>query len=420
MDQPSIMIIGAGVGGLCLAQGLRLSGVPVNVFERDQSGTSPVEGYRLSISATGSRAFKACLPQKVSETLAMRSAEPSRAVTFLDHRMNRLLAITLTDRNRRSVESEHPISRTALRRVLLEGLDDIVHFGKTFVAFEDGADGRVTALFSDGSRATADVLVGADGANSHVRSQLLPEVKRADTGIVAVRGKLPLDECNRARFPEALLRGPTPIMGPQGCFLFVSAVAYDDLAGEPADPEDEEVGDREAYLMWGFSARRERFGGEPLERLTAGDLKRSVERLIREWHPDLRRLVEETDPGTIKSFSVKTSTPVRPWRTRNVTLLGDALHNMPPYRGVGANSALWDAALLRETIAAQNQDRPLVEHLAAYERRMIKHGFRAVRASLATMAQFHSENLFRRTLTKAFLRTLDHAPPLQAMIMAGR
>jgi 2-polyprenyl-6-methoxyphenol hydroxylase-like FAD-dependent oxidoreductase len=418
MDQPSIMIIGAGVGGLCLAQGLKLSGIPVNVFERDPSRTSPVEGYRLSISATGSRALKACLPQKVFETLTMRSAEPSRAVTFLDHRMNRLLAIDLEDRDRRSVESERPVSRRTLRRVLLEGLDDIVHFGKTFVAFEDGPDGRVTAVFSDGFRATADLLVGADGANSRVRSQLLPDAKRLDTGFVAAGGKLPLDKRNRARFSEALLRGPTPILGPQGCFLFVSAVAYDDLA---SDPEDEEVGDREAYLMWGFSARRERLGdGKNVEELGAGQLKRLVERLMREWHPDLRHLVEETDPGTIKLFAVKTSTPVRPWRTRNVTLLGDALHNMPPYRGVGANSALWDATLLRETIAAQNQDRPLIERLAAYERQMIKHGFRAVRTSLAAMAQFHSENLFRRTLTKAFLRTLDHAPPLQAMIMAGR
>jgi 2-polyprenyl-6-methoxyphenol hydroxylase-like FAD-dependent oxidoreductase len=43
---------------------------------------------------------------------------------------------------------------------------------------------------------------------------------------------------------------------------------------------------------------------------------------------------------------------VPPWKTRNVTLQGDALHNMPPYRGVGANATLWDAMLLRQTVIA--------------------------------------------------------------------
>jgi 2-polyprenyl-6-methoxyphenol hydroxylase-like FAD-dependent oxidoreductase len=415
MGQPSVTIIGAGVGGLCLAQGLKLSGTPVKVFERDPSRASPVEGYRLSINATGSRALKSCLPPKVFERFTTQTAKPSRGVTFLDHRLNRLLAFDFPHCDRSSVESERPIGRTILRRVLLDGLDDVVQFGKTFVAFEDEPDGRATAVFSDGARATADLLVGADGANSAVRSQLLPEVKRVETGLMAVGGKVALDGSLRARVPEALMRGPTPILGPRGCFMFVSAVAYDDL---PDGSREREAEDREEYLMWGFSTRRERFGAGPSPEKR--ELQRRVEELMAEWHPDLRRLAHDADLATIKSFTVKTSTPVRPWKTRNVTLLGDALHNMPPYRGVGANSALWDAALLRETIVGDGQGRPLIERLADYERRMIEHGFGAVRTSLAAMAQFHSESPFRRTLTRAFLQTLDHVPPLKAKLMVER
>jgi 2-polyprenyl-6-methoxyphenol hydroxylase-like FAD-dependent oxidoreductase len=100
---------------------------------------------------------------------------------------------------------------------------------------------------------------------------------------------------------------------------------------------------------------------------------------------------------------------------------GDAVHNMPPCRGVGANTALWDAALLRETIVAADGDkRPLLERLAAYERQMIEHGFRAVRTSLADMERFHAENPISRTLTKAFLQTIDRVPPLRSMLMEGR
>ena len=418
MDKPSVMVVGAGVGGLCLAQGLKASGVPVKVFERDSSKTSPVPGYRISINAAGSRALHSCLPAEAFERLTVLTGAPGRRVSFLDHRLNRLLAFDFPHQDRRSIDSERPVDRPVLRRVLLEGLDDIVSFGKTFLAFEDALDGGVTAVFSDGSRATAELLVGADGANSAVRRQLLPEAKRVDTGIFAIGGKLRLGGGDRTPVPEALLHGPTPILGPDGCFMYASAVLYDDLE-EAGGTETGEGLDRGDYLLWGFSARRERFGvGAAPERQSGDELKREVERLTPEWHPDLRRIVRETDPATVTGFPIKTSTPVQPWKTRNVTLIGDALHNMPPYRGIGANTALWDAALLRETIV-DGQGRPLLERLADYERRMIDHGFRAVRTSLAATAQFHSESRLGRLLTKAFFRTLDRVPPLRAALMGA-
>jgi 2-polyprenyl-6-methoxyphenol hydroxylase-like FAD-dependent oxidoreductase len=418
MDQLAVGIIGAGVGGLCLAQGLKQAGVKVDVYERDATEISPVEGYRLSLSATGGKALKSCLPPKTFEKLAMTAGESSQGVTFLDHRMNRLLGLDFSHSDRLSDESERPIGRAALRRVLLDGLDDLTHFGKKFVAFERDGKGRMTALFADGSKATADLLVGADGANSAVRMQLLPEAKRIETGIVAVGGKLPLNEPMRALIPDALMRGPAPILGPRGCFMFVSAMLYGDLADQALVAPF----DREEYMMWGFSARRARLeDGRVIEELDGSQLKGRVEALTADWHHTLRGLVRATDPATVKSFSVKTSTPVAPWRTTNLTLLGDALHNMPPFRGVGANAALWDAALLSKTISEVARGRrPLLDALADYERRMLEHGFRAVRTSLTALAQFHDENRISRTLTKAFMRTADRVPPLKAAMSAER
>ena len=173
-----VLIIGAGTGGLCLAQGLKSNNIAVEVFERDHSPSDRLQGYRLSINRAGSQVLKSCLPRALFEKLVNNSASPSQAVTFLDHRMNRLLAITFARNAGDRVNHELPVSRIALRRILLEGLDPIIHFGKKFIAFEDAPDGSVTARFEDGSTATGDVLIGADGASSRVRTQLLPQAQR--------------------------------------------------------------------------------------------------------------------------------------------------------------------------------------------------------------------------------------------------
>src|SRR5262244_778683 len=124
-----------------------------------------------------------------------------------------------------------------------------------------------------------------------------------------------------------------------------------------------------------------------------------------DWSPNLRRLVEHADRSSLSSFAVKSSVPVEPWATSRVTLLGDALHNMTPFRGIGANTALRDAdALRRALVAVDRGEADLIEALARYERDMIDYGFRAVRASLANTHRFHAESALARGITKALFR----------------
>src|SRR5215475_14163928 len=175
MSKPlKVMIIGAGTGGLCLAHGLCNDGIAVEVFERDDSPADRQPGYRLSISSTGSAALRNCLPEAHYRRLIAQAADPGSTVTFLDHELNELLRIDLPHVNREADDAERPVSRAALRRILLEGLDHVVRFGSKFESFADGPSGTVIARFADGSVAVGDLLVGADGANSHVRAQLLP------------------------------------------------------------------------------------------------------------------------------------------------------------------------------------------------------------------------------------------------------
>jgi 2-polyprenyl-6-methoxyphenol hydroxylase-like FAD-dependent oxidoreductase len=408
-----VIILGAGTGGLCLAQGLKANGIEVEVYYRDSTPTDRIQGYRLSINVQGSRALQACLPPALYDSLIRGAAQPSESVTFTDHRSARLLELDLTRNSAGPGDREWPVSRTVLRSVLLKGLGSIVRFGKTGTAFSESADGRITLHFGDGSGATADVLVGADGAGSHLRAQLLPKAQRLITDIVAVSGKFALDDRTRADVPRPIMRGPTLALGPRGCFLFANAVLYENSNGA-ADRQHEDD-----YVMWGFSAHREEFAfSAPLDSVTGHAAKSRVLQLMEQWDPALRQLVELANLATMTTFPVKTSVPLLPWPTRKVTLLGDAIHNMTPFRGNGANTALRDAhLLLQELIGVSRGEAELLAALARYERAMIQYGFNAVQTSLKDMQRFHSRNPLARGATKAAFRLVDRIPPLKSVFL---
>jgi salicylate hydroxylase len=77
-----VAVVGAGTGGLCLAQGLKSDGDAVEVFERDHSPSDRLQGYRLGINAAGGRALRDCLPAALFAKLIASSARPSQGVSF--------------------------------------------------------------------------------------------------------------------------------------------------------------------------------------------------------------------------------------------------------------------------------------------------------------------------------------------------
>jgi len=168
--------------------------------------------------------------------------------------------------------------------------------------------------------------------------------------------------------------------------------------------------------MWGFSAHDDTLDlPANLADASGEGAITAVISLMDTWHPALRRLVQITDVSTATIFPVKTSVPIPPWPTRNVTLLGDALHNMTPFRGIGANTALRDAeALHKALVAVARGEADLIQALAAYERDMIRYGFAAVQTSLSNMNRFHAKGTLARTATKALFRVVDSVPPLKA------
>ncbi|MEU4335443.1 NAD(P)/FAD-dependent oxidoreductase [Micromonospora lupini] len=417
MTTLNVMIIGAGIGGLCLAQGLRRAGVSVTVHERTKARTDWLQGYRIHINPNGSRALHACLPPPTWQAFLDTVSIDNGGFGFTTERLDDLLRFTAEEITPAGVPPEsrhHGVSRISLREVLLSGMDDVVRLDHEFTHYEATADGRVTAYFADGGTATADVLIGADGANSRVRGQLLPHARRIDSGVVAVAGKHRLAD---ATLPKVLTHDVNLVV-PKSRGSFFTAVWH---PGPQviAPPEQFLLDNTTAYLLWGYTDAAAAFPAETVESLSGTDLQRLVLDRTIEWAPALREVITGSDPQTINAIRVRSATPVDAWETGRVTLLGDAIHNMTPMAGIGANTALRDAALLCGKLTEVHEGTTaMVPALHDYEHQMLNYGFAAVRQSLRNARQASSTNRLARTALRTTLRTVNAMPPLRRRMAA--
>ncbi|MCP3709826.1 FAD-dependent monooxygenase [Paraburkholderia sp. CNPSo 3274] len=423
----SVMIIGAGTGGLCLAHGLQRAGIDVQVYERDRTRVDGLQGYRVGVDPHGLAALKAALPPELFATFLATCARTPRYFNMLTERMSELLSVGIGESE---IDGGKSVSRMTLRQVLLTGLEERVHFDKTFVEYEQHVDGRVTARFADGTSASADVLVGADGARSKVRRQLLPHAKLENTGIVSIAAKVPMTEENRALLPPKVLDGITLISAPKGYGAIIHVMAFNwDQAGARSG-----VGGNDAalierwpgllydntrdYLMWGVWGARRNVPADPMKLEAPARLALAMQ-MTDGWHPSLRALIRASDLSTTFALDVRTSVPVAPWPASNATVLGDAIHLMTPGRGVGANTALRDAQLLgSQLVRVARGELALVDAVADYETQMRRYGFHAVAES---RKQFDERDAIHRPIVGRFalgamrtaMRVVNNVPPLK-------
>lgn len=422
-----VLIVGGGIGGLCLAQGLRKYGISVAVYERDRSPDARLQGYRLNIEPHGSHALHACLPTELWDVLVATAGDPGPRMGVFDQQLRELMLEDEIGAVTDPVRSHHAVSRITLRHLLLAGLGDAVHFDKQFVRYELAESGGVTAFFRDGTSATGHLLVGADGARSSVRRQLLPEMGEIRVPAIGVGGKLPMTPQTLAWLPPSLQANKNMIL-PSKDFLFTAAfrrrrTASDLLAH--TGPKLQALGldareilaqtDDDDYLMWALVARRDVLPPLPIE---AAQLRNHVEARMAEWNPTLRRIVCESEPHTVQAFEFAAAVKPAPWTTCAVTLIGDALHFMPPVGGMGGNAALHDAELLCDTLRSVVKRDPLLPALHACEAAMLASGFEAVGASLLYTRLAISRIPLLRSIAKLFFRTCGAFEPLRRVVFS--
>jgi 2-polyprenyl-6-methoxyphenol hydroxylase-like FAD-dependent oxidoreductase len=431
-----VMIIGAGTGGLCLAHGLKQAGISVSVYERDRTRKDGLQGYRVGISPAGSYALKQCLPPELYDLFVATCARPPRYFNMLTEQMSELISVdNITGDD--PVDSEKSVSRMTLRQVLLTGLEDVVSFDKKFSRYEHNADGTVTVFFEDGSHATGDVLIGADGAGSRLRKQRLPHAKMEETGILSIGGKVPITPESKALLSDKVFNGISLVMAPKGYGAILHVMEFkwgrngvkQGVGGNDANLISHWPGllfdNTRDYIMWGVWAARQNLPADPTT-LSIEEQLILAKGMVKRWHPNMQRLVELTDPSTVFSVNVRTSVPLQPWESSNVTLLGDAIHTMTPGRGVGANTALRDAALLCTRLAeVRDGAKPLVAALHDYEAEMLEYSKEAVlesRKEMDAKSAIHKPVLGRIQLAiaRAGIRLVNSVPLLKRKMIKNR
>jgi 2-polyprenyl-6-methoxyphenol hydroxylase-like FAD-dependent oxidoreductase len=312
-----VLVVGAGVAGLALARALHEREVAVEVVER----TTALEQGGAGLYLPGN-ALRALQRLGVESAVTAR-ANPIRRQRFLDHR-GRVLAEIDVDRFWEGVGGCVAIPRTALHEVLLEATADVpVRLGTSVTELHDGDLPQVG--FSDGSSGSYDLVVGADGVHSTIRSLALAGPAVRYVGQASWRFLAD-------GFTE--IEDWTVLLGRRRAFLTVAlggglTYCYADLnTDEPAGA-----------------------GGEDWRELFA-DFAEPVPRLLAHGAEAYFAPIEEVVP------------PV--WTARRVALVGDAAHASSPNMAQGAAMAVEDALVLADLLAA---GQTIDEALAGYEQR---------------------------------------------------
>jgi 2-polyprenyl-6-methoxyphenol hydroxylase-like FAD-dependent oxidoreductase len=403
----TVAIIGGGLSGLCLAHALVRGGFKVTVFEKDSGPDIRGQGYRLTIDPIGSQALRACLPPTQYEFIRSTGGKTDKvgAFIFLDERARELHRFRFdVEANERRGLITGQVDRQVFRRGLLSGITDHVHFGRAFSRYEERGD-RVIAWFDDGSSAEADLLIGADGVNSVVRRQRLPAADPPYTGSSAIFGRTRVGNVRLPVLQRFLDCGGTTALGPHGRAFFCATMRFREDPAIVAARLGLDIGPiaGDDYMMWAAAFRQDRVGALGAASLDPAMLHQIALREIEGFQQDFRALVEKSDPNDAVLVPIKAMPRLRPWHASRITLIGDAIHAMPPFGAHGANTSLEDAQILAAALT-RSAGSSLACAIASYESNMRTYSYKAIGSACRSMKLATADFPFKRAMLLATLR----------------
>jgi salicylate hydroxylase len=351
----SVGVVGGGIGGLSAALSLLHAGFDVHVYE--QASTLGEVGAGVQVSPNASRILHRF---GLAEELARTGVKPLAWHQRRWEDGRTLLRTPLAEPLEAAFGFPHyQIHRADLLAALAGAVPaKRVHLGHHLTGLADRGD-RVQARFANGARVELDVLVGADGIHSAVRSELFGPQEPRFTGCVAYRGLVPAE-----RLRDLALEVTAQVwMGPGRQFVhyFVSDRRLVNFVA---------IVEQDTWTRESWTDR--------------GDLADALAAFAG-WHPQVRSILGAVDETFI--WALFDRTPLERWSEGRITLLGDACHAMLPFMAQGAAQAIEDGATLTACLAEAGAD--ITGALRRYERLRIPRTARLQAMSANNKTRFH-------------------------------
>jgi 6-hydroxynicotinate 3-monooxygenase len=313
-EKLNIAVIGAGMGGLAVAAGLRKVGHDVTVYEQARHFTRLGAGIQIG-----------CNAMHVLRGLGLE--DRLRADTFYPRSWNNrdwktgevLFDILFGPEAEQAYGAPYLLAhRGDLHEALASAVpDEVVKLNHRLTGIDQTADG-VRLTFENGNVVTADAAIAADGVHSVVKTQLFGNDEPNFTGRIAYR----------TVFPAERLKGVEVLNCTKWWGEDRHVVIY------PVKPDRSEI----------YFVTSQPEPGFKLESWSAtGDVK-VLREAFEAFHPEARAVIEAA-PDVHKRPLVDRD-PLHRWVDGKVALLGDASHPMTPYMAQGAAMAIEDAAIL--------------------------------------------------------------------------
>ncbi|CAK7198029.1 hypothetical protein SEUCBS139899_000687 [Sporothrix eucalyptigena] len=374
---PHVLIIGAGIGGLFLAQFLRKQGVPFSIFERDASPDARFPGWAIGLNMLDD--FASFMPDDVPP---LRDA-------------NHLLPLDLPSQfimyppggARIGVEDSPKtpcvrVNRKRLRELLLTGVP--VQWGKKVVSIDE-KEGTVTAVFEDGTSATGDLLVGADGTWSKTREHVLGRsntetLEPLPMAMISGEVTIPNDGTDDGVLGQQLRLGHSSYIAIRPGTTFFCGVDRMTPSGDAAS------------FYWFLYMRDDTAAAADnwLRTATKEEKYKHVMSFVEEKgleprHTEIVRRGSPTDVTEAFSLYYDAILESFPTQGRHIVLIGDAAHPTTPFRGEGGIMAIKDALQLSNLLgkAAEKgvDEATLQGQLEAFQDEVAKRGAAVVQMS---------------------------------------
>ncbi len=386
-NYPHVAIIGAGIGGMALSVACLHRGIPFTLYERDSSFDARAQGYGLTLQQA-SNAIKGlglfALKDGSNSTRHVVHTVEGKEISEWGVR-------THANIKKAPKRVNLHIPRQSLRLALLEQLGDhaAVQWGHRLVGFKQCVDKSVELSFQvnkETKKAKADLVVGADGIRSVVRSLTVGEdiTPLRYLGYMVILGICSLEALKGVE--SSLLDSATVFQTVNGSErIYMMPHALDSI-------------------MWQLSFPMLEEEAKALSAQGALALKEEACRKAK-WHTPIPQILTATQPAQITGYPVYDRELLKPELLEKAgacTLIGDAAHPMSPFKGQGANQALLDALSLARHISiactprSKWEDAGLREMvLTEFEEEMLARSSSKVKDSAEAVELLHSKDVLR-------------------------